>query len=97
MTLLTMLGKSLDVLTTYYGLSNGFTESNPSVRELIVSFGLLDALIINGVISALGILFIFAVGHYIVKVRSIMKILVAALFLIAYYSVYSNLTVLGII
>ena len=97
MTFLAVLGKSLDVYTTYYGLSNGFTESNPSVRALIVTFGLRDALIINGFISSLGILFIFAAGHFIVKVRPIMKVLVAALFAIAFYSVYSNLTVLGLL
>lgn len=54
--LIFVIGSSLDVLTTWYGYSNGLSEFSPLVRFLLVELGPLDGVIISKVIALILIL-----------------------------------------
>jgi len=54
--LIFIIGSSLDVLTTWYGYSNGLSEFSPLVRFLLVELGPLDGVIISKVIALILIL-----------------------------------------
>lgn len=54
--LIFVIGSLMDVLTTWYGYSNGLSEFSPLVRFLLVELGPLDGVIISKVIALMLIL-----------------------------------------